>query len=158
TYPAGESSRFAYDGLNRRVQIVEKDGSGNVTSTKNYLWISSDIAEERDEYNNVKKRFFSQGEQQSGSDYYYTTDHLGSVRELCSSTGSMVARYDYDPYGRTTLVSGSSIATFQYTGDYAHQASGLNLTQYRAFDPNTGRWLSRDPIGQPDKVSYLTLS
>jgi RHS repeat-associated protein len=31
---------------------------------------------------------------------------------------------------------------------YEHATSGLNLTQYRAYDPNVGRWLSRDPIGE----------
>lgn len=67
---------------------------------------------------------------------------------MCSSTGSIVARYSYDPNGRTTLVSGSNIATFQYTGDYYHQTSALYLTKYRAFDPNTGRWLSRDPVAE----------
>jgi len=77
--------------------------------------------------------------------YYYTRDHLGSVREMCSSSGTIVARYSYDPYGRTTLVSGSNLATKQYTGDYYHATSGLYLTKYRAFDPNTGRWL-RQPI------------
>jgi RHS repeat-associated protein len=146
TYSGGATSNFAYDGLSRRVSIIEKNSGGTVTSTKNYLWIGSEIAEERDASNTVTKRFFSQGEQQSGTNYYYTRDHLGSVREMCSSTGSIVARYGYDPYGRTTLVSGSNLATFQYTGDYAHQASGLSLTYFRAYDPNTGRWLSRDPL------------
>jgi RHS repeat-associated protein len=145
SHASGSCSQFAYDGLSRRVQIVEKNSSGTVTSTKNYLWIGSEIAEERDASNNVTKRFFPQGEQQSGTNYYYTRDHLGSVREMCSSTGSIVARYTYDPYGRTTLVGGSNLATFQYTGDYAHQPSGLDLTVLRAYDTNSARWLSRDP-------------
>jgi RHS repeat-associated protein len=146
TYASGACSIFAYDGLSRRIQIVEKNSSGTVTSTKNYLWIGQEMAEERDGSNTVTKRFFSQGEQQSGTDYYYTRDHLGTVREMCNSSGTIVARYDYDSYGRSTLVSGSDLATFQYAGNYVHQPSGLNLTRYRAYDPNTGRWLSRDPF------------
>jgi len=43
---------------------------------------------------------------------------------------------------------GTNIATFQYAGYYAHQPSGLSLTKYRAYDPNTAKWLSRDPIGE----------
>jgi RHS repeat-associated protein len=148
TYPSGASSLFAYDGLSRRVQIVEKNASGAITSTKNYLWIGQEMAEERDASNTVTKRFFPQGEQQAGVNYYYTKDHLGSTREMCSSTGAIVARYSYDPYGRTTLVSGSNLATFQYTGDFYHATSGLYLTKYRAYDPNTGRWLSRDPVAE----------
>ncbi len=32
---------------------------------------------------------------------------------------------------------------------FLHQASGLYLTENRAYDPYTGRWLSRDPAGEP---------
>jgi RHS repeat-associated protein len=53
-----------------------------------------------------------------------------------------------DPYGRSTKVSGSISCDFQYAGMYYHATSGLNLTKYRAYDPNTGRWISRDPSGE----------
>jgi RHS repeat-associated protein len=137
---------FAYDGLSRRVQIVEKDSSGTVTSTKNLLWVGQQLAEERDGSNTVTKRFFAQGEQQSGTSYYYTFDHLGSIREMSDGSGTLEARYSYDPYGRTTKVSGSLEASFQYAGYYQHAPSGVSLTLYRAYDPTTGKWLSRDPM------------
>ncbi len=155
TYTGGAASNFIYDGLNRRVKIVEKNNSGTVTSTKQYIWIGNTIAEERDASNAVTKRLLPQGEQQGGTAYYYTRDHLGSVREMLNSSGTIVARYGYDPYGRTTLASGTNLATFQYTGDYYHQTSGLNLTKYRAFDPNTGRWLSRDRLGDVNLYDYV---
>jgi RHS repeat-associated protein len=31
---------------------------------------------------------------------------------------------------------------------YMHQPSGLNLTLFRAYDPNTAKWLSRDLAGE----------
>ena len=107
-YPSTAYTTFLYDGLSRRTQIAEYNSSQTLTSTKNYLWIGQEIAEERNASNAVQKRFLSQGEQQSGTNYYYTSDHLGSVREMCNSSGSIVARYSYDPYGRTTLVSGQT--------------------------------------------------
>jgi RHS repeat-associated protein len=148
TYLSGASSSFAYDGLSRRIAIIEKNAAGTTTSTKNYLWIGQEIAEERDSSNAVTKRFFPQGEQQAGTDYYYTRDHLGSVRELVDGSGNIKTRYSYDPYGKATPthVSGSVDATFQYTGDYCHATSGLNLTKFRAYDSSTGRWINRDPI------------
>jgi len=89
----------------------------------------------------------------SGQAYYYTRDHLGSVRELTNGSGTLLSRYSYDPYGRVTTTHTAANtstppidATFQFTGDYVHATSGLNLTWYRAYDPNTGRWLSRDPL------------
>jgi RHS repeat-associated protein len=56
----------------------------------------------------------------------------------------------YDPYGRTTTVSGTVLPTKQYAGYYQHQASGVSLTKYRGYDANTGRWLSRGPIENPE--------
>jgi len=142
-------TEFTYDGLSRRVRIVEKT-NGNVISDKRFLWEGTQIAEERDSTGGtVNKRFFAQGAQISGTAYYYTRDHLGSIREMTDSTGTnIVARFDYDPYGRRTLVSGTDLADFGFTGHYYHQASGLHLTLYRAYDANLGRWLSRDPIGE----------
>jgi len=155
TYPSGASSLFAYDGLSRRVQIVEKDGSGTVTSTKNYLWIGSEMAEERDASNAVTKRFFPQGEQQitsgTATPFYYTRDHLRSVRELVDGSGNILTRYGYDAYGKTitTYVSGTHDATFLYAGMQVHLTSGLYLSKgQRIYDPATGKWNSTDPSGE----------
>ncbi len=72
---------------------------------------------------------------------------------MLNSSGTIVARYAYDPYGRTTLVSGSNLATKQYAGMYLHQTSGLNLTKYRAYDSSTGRWSSEDPEGEDGGIN-----
>jgi RHS repeat-associated protein len=84
----------------------------------------------------------------SGTNYYFTRDHLGSIREMVDSSGTIQARYSYDPYGRMTQISGSLSADFGYAGMYYHAPSGLNLTFYRAYDSDLGRWLNRDPIGE----------
>ena len=97
----------------------------------------------------------------SGQAYYYTSDHLGSVRELVNGSGTIVSRLGYDPYGRTTTLSGTILPTMQYAGMYLHATSGLNLTLNRGYDSNTGRWLSQDPLNQaeiregPNLYSYV---
>ncbi|MEM9445390.1 MAG: RHS repeat-associated core domain-containing protein [Verrucomicrobiota bacterium] len=70
------------------------------------------------------------------------------MREVIAEDGvTVLARYDYDPYGNVTALSGSlSDSDFLYTGHYYHQPSGLHLAQYRAYDAKTGRWISRDPL------------
>ncbi|MFY9925901.1 MAG: RHS repeat-associated core domain-containing protein [Opitutaceae bacterium] len=95
---------------------------------------------------NLTKMFFAQGEQVAGIPYYFTRDHLGSVREMTGNNGAIHGRYDYDPYGNVTKIQGDMDSDFGFTGDYVHAASGLNLTLYRAYDPVTARWLSRDPL------------
>ncbi len=108
------------------------------------MWCGTQLWEERDAANNVTKRFFPEGEQISGANYYYTSDHLGSVREMTDSSGAIRARYDYDPYGRRTKLSGDLDADLGFTGFYYHAASGLNLALYRAYDADTGRWKLRE--------------
>jgi RHS repeat-associated protein len=121
-------------------------------STKNFIWIGNSIAEERDANNNVTKRLYPQGftlnSQQSTLNLFYDRDHLGSIRELTDSTQAVRARYDYDPFGNRTKLSGDLDGDFAYTGHYLHQQSGLNLSYYRGYNAGTGRWTSRDPIAE----------
>jgi RHS repeat-associated protein len=149
---AGTRSEFAYDGLNRRVKIVEDSGE-----TKQFIWIGTQIAEERDENNLVTRRYSAEGEQRIGDWdaglYYYSRDHLGSIRELTDSAGSVRASYDYDPYGQRTALNDSLEVDFGYTGHYFHAPSNLYLAPYRAYDATIGRWLSRDPIGEAGGIN-----
>ena len=127
--------------------MVEAD-NGSTTSDTRFLWCGLAICEARDSTGaTVTERFFPQGVQDVGVAYFYTRDHLGSVRELTDSTGTVRARYDYDPWGRRTKVSGDKNADIGYTGHYQHLASGLTLALFRAYDPTTGRWISTDPMG-----------
>jgi RHS repeat-associated protein len=141
-------SQFTYDGLGKRVQIIEET-NGVTYATNKFVWDGQTLVEQRDlTGGTVTKRFFGQGEQISGTNYYFTRDHLGSVREMTDSSGAIKVRYDYDPYGRQTTVSGTVSADFGYARMYIHQPSGLNLTLYRAYNADLGRWLSRDPMGE----------
>jgi RHS repeat-associated protein len=70
------------------------------------------------------------------------------VRQLVDASGNVAAQYDYDPYGNSTTISGSVSSDIGYAGYFHHAASGLDFALFRAYDPQHGRWLNRDPIGQ----------
>ena len=140
-------SEFTYDGRDRRVRIVEKV-NGSTTTDHWYLWCELEICEERDSTGGtVTKRFFPQGEQQGTDHYFYTNDHLGTVREMTDSLQALRARYDYDPYGRMTKLAGDKDAAFGFARYYLHTASELLLTPYRIYVPDLSRWASEDPLG-----------
>jgi RHS repeat-associated protein len=94
----------------------------------------------------ILTQYFPGGLLWYGTRYFFSFDHLGSVREATDGAGNVVARYDYDPYGRLTVVQGVA-APFGFGGYFYHAPSGLSLTKYRAYDPDLGRWESEDPIG-----------
>jgi RHS repeat-associated protein len=142
-------TEFAYDGVGRMAQVIEKT-NGVAYVTNKYVWCGTELCEERDSAGaTVTKRFFGEGEQINGTNYYFTSDHLGSIREMTDSAGVVQARYDYDPYGRRTKISGSMDADFGFTGHFmlASQPE-TTLTLYRLYRADLGRWNSKDPSGE----------
>jgi len=143
-------TEFLYNGGGSRVGKKEFL-NGSLQSELKYIYGGTGVLQERSvDGGTVLKTYTSRGE----LDYtttpptprYFTRDHLGSVREVVADDGSLLARYDYKPYGERVLVSGTYEATKGFTGhDYLPEA-GMILTRYRAYDPLTGRWLSPDPI------------
>ena len=155
-------TEIQYDGLGRRVHLTEKE-TGNISGEKRFVWFGNELCEERDGTGGiVTKRFFGAGEQRiGGSDagiYFYTRDHLGSIRELTDSGGSLRGRYDYDSWGRRTKLEGNLDCDFGFTGFYFHDPSGLSFSRSRAYDALLAKWLSRDPIGEnggPNLYGYV---
>lgn len=144
-----ERTEFTYDGLSR-LATLRLLTNGSQVSFRRFVWCGEKICEERDVAGVVTKRFFDQGVKletgPAAGTYFYTRDHLGSIREVTDASGTLRARYSYGPYGRRTRVSGDVEADFAFAGMLWSSGAGLSLTHYRAYDPGLGRWLSRDPL------------
>jgi RHS repeat-associated protein len=144
-----QRTEFTYDGLSRMVGIRRLINNSEV-SQRRFVWSGNHIAEERDGAGAVTKRFFGHAMKlETGSVtgvFFYTRDHLGSIRELADSSGAVRARYAYDPYGRRVRLAGDVDADFGFAGMFWSAEANLYLTHFRAYDPELGRWLSRDPL------------
>jgi RHS repeat-associated protein len=158
TYAAqpGKKTNLAYDGLDRRVAIATT--ASGTTTTADYIWCGSRICQSRNGTSTVNRLYYDEGEAIPASQalFYYGPDQLGSVRDVYATSPvfSMAQSYNYDPYGNPTLMPATGPLTdFRYAGMFYHADSGLYLTQYRAYDPRTTRWLSRDPIGETGGVN-----
>ncbi|MFQ5420697.1 MAG: RHS repeat domain-containing protein, partial [Anaerolineae bacterium] len=81
------------------------------------------------------------------TDWSWQYDALGSVTGLTDSSGALAASYQYDAYGNVRAQTGSVSNPFLFTGRYWDD--DIDLYQYRArwYDPDNGRFLSRDPLG-----------
>jgi RHS repeat-associated protein len=88
--------------------------------------------------------------------YFVSADHLGGTRDIVDSSGALIARHDYDPYGRSTQVTGTLDSGYGF-GRYRPEGSYL-LAPFRAYSPDIGRWLSEDPAGfvdGPNKFQFV---
>ena len=81
----------------------------------------------------------------SGNEYFLF-DGLGSVVGLTNNTGSLVASYKYDPFGKITFeTSGAPFNPIRYAGYYWDSSESLYKVGLRYYDPNMSRWTQRDP-------------
>ena len=85
-------TQLTYDGRGRCTGIRQSAG-GTETSNRLFLWAGGQIREEHAPDGTVSKRFFRQGVSlETGATagaYFYTRDHLGSIRELTDTTGKI---------------------------------------------------------------------
>jgi RHS repeat-associated protein len=141
-----DNIEMTYNGFGQRVSITERHGT-TVLAAKTFVWCGMQLCQQRDVTGHtVANRFFTLGEQIGGTNYYFSKDHLGNIREMTDSNGNVQGEYSYDAYGKQTQIAGTLQADFGYTGFYMERAANLDLTWFRVYDANKGRWLGRDPL------------
>ncbi|MGH2272577.1 RHS repeat-associated core domain-containing protein [Anaerohalosphaeraceae bacterium U12dextr] len=81
------------------------------------------------------------------SPQYFLYDGHGSVRQLTMSTGLLVGGQDfwYDAWGNE-LTSNTPLTSYLYCGEQRDGETGLYYLRARMYDPQTGRFTSRDPF------------
>jgi RHS repeat-associated protein len=85
---------------------------------------------------------------------YVHTDRLGNPVARTDSTGAVIWRQSYTPYGETDQQPDPDGPG--YTGHRHDAATGLVYMQARYYDPKIGRFLSVDPVTfSPDKPAYF---
>ena len=155
----GRRTTFRYDGLHRLVAVVSRS---SVSSDEvRLVWCGDVICQARTAADVVTRRYYPEGEAwvATGRQLYYARDHVGSVRDVIDvGSGQRVASVDYDPYGNAINGAGRNGADFGFAGMLYHRDSGLYLTRNRPFDPRTGRWLSRNPLGEAGGVNLYAFA
>lgn len=79
---------------------------------------------------------------------FYLTDHLGTPRELVDEAGKRVWSGDYTALGRCSVDEASKISNnIRFQGQYFDEETGLHYNMFRFYDPEVGRYVTKDPIG-----------
>jgi len=139
--------KFAWDGWNL---IAEFTQSPSLQISKSYLW-GEDIA-------GPAPRSFSAGGgvggllavKDSSGTYLPCYDGNGNIVAYVDNAGNKVAEYEYDAFGRTILKAGvkADDMAFRFSTKWMDGETGDYYYGYRYYNPDTGRWLSRDPIDE----------
>ena len=76
---------------------------------------------------------------------FYVYDGTGSVRQLTNSAGVATDQYEYDAYGNSFTKVGTTPNNYLYRGEQYDSDLSLYYLRARYYNPNTGRFMSRDP-------------
>lgn len=128
--------RFVYDGYKL---IEEKDALNSNALVRRYVWQPESL--DRD----VPLTVYDASTEKT---YYYHTDANKNVTELSDENGEVVAHYEYSPFGSLTKTTAAYAASnpFRFSSEYFDEETGLVYYNYRYYNPELGRWISRDPI------------
>ena len=83
--------------------------------------------------------------------HFVQHDIRGNVTLLWSDAdGAATARYEYGPFGELLRATGPMAKSnpFRFSTKYHDDETDLLYYGYRYYAPGTGRWVSRDPIGE----------
>ena len=127
---------FIYDGYKL---IEERDALNSNALIRSYVWQPEVL--DRD----VPLTVYDAVAEKT---YYYHSDANKNVTELSDENGEVVAHYEYSPFGSLTKTTGAYTTSnpFRFSSEYFDEETGLVYYNYRYYNPELGRWISRDPI------------
>jgi RHS repeat-associated protein len=156
-----EIARYYYDAQNRRVEKL----INNITTT--YLYQNNQVVQER--VNGITTNTYYYGEYLDDpiaysfdeQIYYYLKDNNYSVMSIINKNAKVVESYSYTPFGKMSikdqkgqvLLQSKINNTITYTGRRLDKESNLYYYRNRMYDPELGRFLSKDPKGYVDGMN-----
>ncbi|WP_167527627.1 NHL domain-containing protein [Desulfosarcina alkanivorans] len=148
--PDGRLVSYDHDPLGRR---IAKSIDGNIV--EKYLWQGlTRLLAVYDGSDNLVQQFeYADGRlpvsmTQAGSIYYLAYNQVGSLKVVTDASGNVIKRIDYDSFGNVLTDTNAALTVpFGFAGGLADRDTGLVRFGYRDYDPDTGRWTAKDPIG-----------
>ena len=177
---SSDVAEYTYDASMRRVEKV--DYAADPDTTSQFFYDGWEVIEERDDGGALAATYIlGPGMDEpvlmnrDATDYWYMQNPLnGSVVALVDSSGTIQEAYAYRAYGQSTVLTGagndgnwftaddattsaSALGNpYRYTARRYDEETGLMYFRLRMYQPETGSFVSRDPIGYVDGMSlYL---
>jgi len=165
---------YSYDILGRRIsRFVVPPSGGSPSAVEHYVYDGHQVVADLDGNGDITRSYtWGPGidnllaltihppapntENVTPKTYFALKDHLNSVLALADENGNISESYEYDAWGNVLSIkdgSGTVLSQSEIGNRYLFQGreydftTGLYYFRARWYSPETGRWLSKDPIG-----------
>lgn len=78
--------------------------------------------------------------------FFYHTDPAGTPLSMTDSTGTVVWKADYKPFGEEYAVTGTAVNDKRFVGKEKDEETGLSYFGARYEDAKIGRFIAVDPV------------
>ena len=141
--------RFVYDGWNLIADICSP--TSGTSSTNLFVWgldLSGSLQGAGGVGGLLAMIPSTGGVAEGRGGFFPCYDANGNVTDYVSTNGTVVAHYEYDAYGNTTVATGPMVDdfAFRFSTKYFDAETGLSYYGYRYYLSGQGRWLNRDPL------------
>ncbi|MDT0457436.1 RHS repeat-associated core domain-containing protein [Streptomyces sp. DSM 41527] len=178
--PDGRLWRYGYDAIGRRRLKQCLNSGGEILEQVEFSWDGTNLAEQTStasgsstsvtltwEYSGIrpiaqteqKRRVNAPQEDVDRRFFAIVTDLIGTPAELVDESAQICWRTRSSLWGTTAWSSKSSAYTpLRFPGQYFDSETGFHYNFHRYYDPDTGRYISPDPLGlqpAPDSHQYV---
>jgi len=88
--------------------------------------------------------------------YYFHNDHLGTPQVLTNDSQAIAWKAVYTPFGEAVPSIQTVDNPFRFPGQYYDAETGLHYNYFRYYNPQTGRYITPDPIGLEGGINLFT--
>lgn len=172
TTPDGHVWRYRYDPLGRRCAKVRYAADGVTELFRvEFTWDGIQLAEQRtaeavttwsvEPGTALPVAQVERAVADGGTRFHHVvTDHLGTPRELVDPGGRVAWQATTSAWGALLDARRpSAYCPLRFPGQYHDQETGLHYNMFRYYNPDTGQYLTPDPLGlgpAPNNYAYTT--
>ncbi|MET8677591.1 putative T7SS-secreted protein [Streptomyces sp. NPDC004647] len=180
TTPDGQTWRYAYDPLGRRIAKRRIGADESILEQIDFTWDGTTLTEQTTkspsadnpvtitwDHNGLRpiaqteRKTLADAPQQEIDQRFFAivTDLVGTPTELVDETGAIAWRTRATLWGTTTWTQSSTAYTpLRFPGQYFDPETQLHYNYFRHYDPETARYTSPDPLGltpSPNPSTYV---
>jgi RHS repeat-associated protein len=142
---------YAYNAFGERIRKT-RYADGEIVEVRYFLYDGHQLAAEADGRGKVLRQYVYHEQAPvamlaDGERYFVHGDALGTPQMVTDADGRVRWRARYDTFGAARVEQADIEFKLRFPGQYEDAESGTHYNYYRDYDPETGRYLTPDPIG-----------